>query len=109
MVLICILARTGLLKAFTAATRRGCCSWICDHAGELVTQHSSEERYVHGRSLEDALASCLEWLMAKGTPGDWGLGTGTRRVLIWTCAESLVAPDLSGSDPLPRLAAKSLF
>jgi hypothetical protein len=38
----------------------------------VVTQHSLEERYIHGKSLEDALALCLECLIAKGTPGDWG-------------------------------------
>jgi len=76
MVLICALAGAALLKASTAAVRRGGCSWISDHAGEVVTLHSSEERYVHSEALEVALALRLEWLVAEGTPGDWGLGTG---------------------------------
>jgi hypothetical protein len=57
------------------ATRRGCCSWDIDHASWVVTLHSPEEQDINGKTLEDALAWCLVWLMAKGTPGDWGLGT----------------------------------
>jgi len=68
----CAPAGAGLLKASTAAARLGSCSWTCDDVGGVATLHASEERYIHGKSLEDALALCLEWLIAKGTPGDWG-------------------------------------
>jgi hypothetical protein len=58
------------------ATRRGSCSWDVDHAGWVVRLHSPQD--VSGKSLEEALAGSLLWLMAKGTPGDWGheLGVG---------------------------------
>jgi hypothetical protein len=60
------------------ATRRGYCSWDVDHAGWVVTLHSPDEQDFSGRTLEEALAWCLVWLTAKGTPGDWGheLGIG---------------------------------
>jgi hypothetical protein len=60
------------------ANRRGCCSWTVDHAGGVVTLHFPEDPDFYGRTLEEALAWCLVWLMAKGTPGDWGheLGVG---------------------------------
>jgi hypothetical protein len=40
--------------------------------------YSPEEQTFYGRTLEEALAWCLVWLIAKGTPGDWGheLGVG---------------------------------
>jgi hypothetical protein len=39
---------------------------------------SNEEHAFSGRTLEEGLAWCLVWLMAKGTPGDWGheIGAG---------------------------------
>ena len=46
------------------ATRRGYCSWDVDHAGWVVTLHWPEEHDFHGRTLEEALAWCLVWLMA---------------------------------------------
>jgi hypothetical protein len=64
------------------ATRRGYCSWTVDHAGWLVTLSSPDEQKFYGRALEEALAWCLVWLMAKGTGHpkglDWGheLGVG---------------------------------
>jgi hypothetical protein len=64
------------------ATRRGNCSWTVDHAGWLVTLSSPDEQKFYRRALEEALAWCLIWLMAKGTGHpkglDWGheLGIG---------------------------------
>jgi hypothetical protein len=46
------------------ATRRGYCSWTVDHASWVVTLHSPEEHDFYGRTLEEALAWCLVWLMA---------------------------------------------
>jgi hypothetical protein len=46
------------------ATRRGSCSWTVDHAGWVVTLHSPEEQDFYGKTLEEALAWCLVWLMA---------------------------------------------
>ena len=46
------------------ATRRGSCSWDVDHAGWVVTLHSPEEQDFYSRTLEEALAWCLVWLMA---------------------------------------------
>jgi hypothetical protein len=48
------------------AIRRGSCSWDVDHASckWVVTLHSSEELDFYDRTLEEALAWCLVWLMA---------------------------------------------
>ena len=46
------------------ATRRGYCSWDVDHASWVVTLHSPDEQDFFGRTLEEALAWCLVWLMA---------------------------------------------
>jgi hypothetical protein len=46
------------------AIRRGSCSWTVDHAGWVVTLHSPEDQEFYGRTLEEALAWCLVWLMA---------------------------------------------
>ena len=46
------------------ATRRGYCDWTVDHAGWVVTLLSAEEQTFCGRTLEEALAWCLVWLMA---------------------------------------------
>ena len=46
------------------ATRRGYCSWDVDHASWVVTLHSPEEHDFYGKTLEEALAWCLVWLMA---------------------------------------------
>jgi hypothetical protein len=46
------------------ASRGSSCSWDVDHAGWVVTLSSSEERTFYGRTLEEALAWCLVWLMA---------------------------------------------
>ncbi|MCB0067617.1 MAG: hypothetical protein KDD77_10720 [Caldilineaceae bacterium] len=46
------------------ADRRGYLSWDVDHAGWVVTLHHPEEQIFYGRTLEEALAWCLVWLMA---------------------------------------------
>jgi hypothetical protein len=46
------------------ATRRGYCDWTVDHAGWVVTLLSPERQDFSGRTLEEALAWCLVWLMA---------------------------------------------
>jgi hypothetical protein len=45
------------------ATRRGSSSWTVDHAGWVVTLHSPKEQAFYGRTLKEALAWCLVWLM----------------------------------------------
>jgi hypothetical protein len=45
-------------------THCGYCSWTVDHAGWVVTLHSPEEQDFSGKTLEEALAWCLVWLMA---------------------------------------------
>ena len=45
------------------AHRRGYCWWDVDHAGWVVMLSSPEEQF-YGRTLEEALAWCLVWLMA---------------------------------------------
>jgi hypothetical protein len=45
------------------ATRRGSCDWTLDHAGWVVHYHL-EEQTLHGRTLEEALAWHLVYLMA---------------------------------------------
>jgi len=59
----CRALQDALRRAIT--TRRGYCSWDVDHAGckWVVTLHSPEERDFYGRTLEEALAWCLVWLM----------------------------------------------
>jgi hypothetical protein len=56
------------------AHRLGCCSWTVDHASWVVTLHSPEEQDCYGKTLEEALAWCLVWLMAPK------LGGGPSRV-----------------------------
>lgn len=46
------------------ADRRGYLSWDVDHAGWVAMLHHPEEQTFHGRTLEEALAWCLVWLMA---------------------------------------------
>jgi hypothetical protein len=46
------------------ATLRGSCDWTVDHAGWVVLLLSPEEQTFSGRTLEEALAWCLVWLMA---------------------------------------------
>ena len=63
-------------------TRGGYCWWDVDYAGWVVTLSSLEEQTFY-RTLEEALAWCLVWLMAKGTGHqkglEWGheIGVGT--------------------------------
>jgi hypothetical protein len=45
------------------ADRRGYCSWDVDHAGWVVMLHHPDEETFYGRTLEEALAWCLVWLM----------------------------------------------
>jgi len=49
-------------------------SWEIDHASRVVTLHSPEEQDFYGKTLEEALAGCLVWLMAPE------LGMGPLRV-----------------------------
>jgi hypothetical protein len=44
-------------------TRRGHCSWTVDYANWVVPLDSPERQKFCGRTLEEALAWCLEWLM----------------------------------------------
>lgn len=46
------------------ADRRGYCDWTVDHAGWVVTLYHPEPQTFYGRTLEEALAWCLVWLMA---------------------------------------------
>jgi len=46
------------------ATRRGSCFWDVNHASWVVSLHSPDEQDFSGKSLEEALAWCLVWLMA---------------------------------------------
>jgi hypothetical protein len=46
------------------ATRRGYCSWDVNHARWVVALRSPEEQQFLGRTLEEALARCLVWLLA---------------------------------------------
>jgi len=45
-------------------THRGSCSRNVDHASWVVTLHSPDEQDFYGKTLEEALAWCLVWLMA---------------------------------------------
>ena len=42
----------------------GSCSRTVDHPSWVVTLHSPEEQDFYGKTLEEALAWCLVWLMA---------------------------------------------
>ena len=50
-------------RALQDAPRRGYCIWDVNPAGWVVTLHSPEEQQFYGRTLEEALAWCLVWLM----------------------------------------------
>jgi hypothetical protein len=52
------------------ATRCGSCSRIVDHTSWMVTLHSPEEQNFSGKTLEEALAWRLVWLMAP----EFGIG-----------------------------------
>jgi hypothetical protein len=56
-------AQADALRA-AIATRRGSCFWTVDYAGWVVTLQSPEEQDFYGKTLEEALAWCLVWLMA---------------------------------------------
>jgi hypothetical protein len=46
------------------ATRRGSFWWDVDHSGWVVTLDSPEAQEFYGKTLQEALAWCLVWLMA---------------------------------------------
>lgn len=52
------------LAARASRHRRGSCWWTVDHVNWVVTLDSPERQELNGRTLEEALAWCLEWLMA---------------------------------------------
>ncbi len=52
------------LKA-AIADRRGYVAWDVDHAGWVVELLRPERQAFHGRTLEEALAWCLVYLMAE--------------------------------------------
>ena len=52
------------------ADRRGYVDWDVDHAGWVVDLLSPDRERFHGRTLEEALAWCLVWLMSD----EWGIG-----------------------------------
>jgi len=64
--------QNALIHAIEA--RAGACDWTVDHAGWVVTLSSPERQEFYGRTLEEALAWCLVWLMAPE------LGVGPFRV-----------------------------
>jgi hypothetical protein len=45
------------------ATRGGYCDWTVDHASWVVTLYHPEQQTFYGKTLEEALAWCLVWLM----------------------------------------------
>lgn len=45
------------------ASRRGYCDWTVDHAGWVVRLYRPEQHDFYGRTLQEALAWCLVWLM----------------------------------------------
>ena len=45
-------------------------AWDVDHAGWVVDLLSPDRQRFFGRTLEEALAWCLVWLMAD----EWGIG-----------------------------------
>lgn len=51
----------ALLSAI--GNRRGYCSWDVDHAGWVVTLYHPEAQVFYGRTLEEALAWALVFLM----------------------------------------------
>jgi hypothetical protein len=57
---------TRSTAAVFSPTRRGDCSSDVDHAGctWVVILSSPEQQQFYGRTLEEALAWCLVWLMA---------------------------------------------
>jgi hypothetical protein len=48
----------------TARVPAGSCAWTVDQADWVATRHVPEEQACYGRTLEEALAGCLVWLMA---------------------------------------------
>jgi hypothetical protein len=55
---------TGVDQRVPLRTRCGYCWWDVDHAGWVVALHAPEEHDFYGKTLEEALAWCLVWLMA---------------------------------------------
>jgi hypothetical protein len=56
-------ALQGALRA-AIAHRRGACWWTVDPAGWVETPEAPDRQAFSGRTLEEALAWCLVWLMA---------------------------------------------
>ena len=54
--------------------RGGSCWWDVDHAGWVVTLVSPDRQGFYGKTLEEALAWCLVWMMAPE------IGVGSFRV-----------------------------
>lgn len=51
------------------AQHGGYCDWTIDHTGWVVTLYLPEELTFSGGTLEDGLASCLTWLVARERRG----------------------------------------
>jgi hypothetical protein len=64
------------------ATRRGYCDWAVDHAGWVVILMSPAEQEFYGRTLKEALAWGLVWVMAPE------LGVGP--VLVWSVGQPVM-------------------
>ncbi len=56
--------RRDTLRA-AIARHGGYCDWRVDHTGWVVTLYFPEERTFSGGTLEDGLATCLAWLVAR--------------------------------------------
>ena len=61
------------------ATLGGACSWTVDHAGWGVTLHAPGEQDCSGKTVKDALASCLVWRLVSTR----GSGVRRRRPGLW--------------------------
>jgi hypothetical protein len=74
------------------AHRRDSGAWIVDHASWVVTLHSPEEHEFYGKTLEEALAWCLVWLMAPELGGGpfrvWCAAPGDPHE--WHCHDAVV-------------------
>ena len=57
-------ARRDMFRA-AIARHGGYCDWRVDHTGWVVTLYFPEERTFSGGTLEDGLATCLAWLVAR--------------------------------------------
>ena len=55
---------SATLAARALQHRRGSCWWTVDLVNWVVTLDSPQRQELNGRTLEEALAWCLKWLMA---------------------------------------------